>query len=176
MAIQNGKQYQSKYAAFQVLVRSERKIWSPDGAVLLDTVPPLTLEFAKHFGEFAFENHLTGSSDVAADIRGHYADTAQQAEEKGWSQEEHDMVVQVVDKLCAQNPEAVWEKVSVAPVAPWPKYDETHHKSIPALADQLGLADAALVYEQQTKNRAEVVEKLTELLTQAVAEDALTAS
>lgn len=175
MAIHNGKKYQSKYAAFQVLVRSERKVWNPDGSVLLDTIKPLTLEFAKHLGEFPFNNPLTGSSDVAADIRGHFADTAQQAEEKGWSQEEHDYVVTVVDQECVRNPEAVWESVAAAPVAPWPKYDETHHKSIPALADQLGLVAEALAYEQQTKRRSEVVEKLTELLDASAVEDALTA-
>jgi hypothetical protein len=175
LAIQNGKRYKSKYAAFQVLVRSQRDVWNQSGDVLLDTIPPLTAEFATHLGEFSFSNPLTGSQDVGADIRGHFFDSAQQATDKGWSQEEHDMVVTVLDKECAKNPEAVWEFVVAVPTAPWPKYDATNHNQIAGLADQLGLAAEALAYEQATKARPSVVEKLTELLAPA-AEDALTAS
>ena len=180
MAIKNGKQYQSKAAAYQILIRPEIKKWDATGSVVIDTVPPLTAEFAKHLGEFGFTNPMTGGQDTAADIRGHFFDSAQQAEEKGWSQEEHDLVVRVVDGVCAQQPEYVWEWVQQHAPKPWPTYDEVHHKSIPGLAEQLGLVAEALAYEEQTKNRREVVEKLVDILDAAAdadaAEDALTAA
>lgn len=180
MSIKNGKIYGSKASAYQVLVRSKKDVWNHDGSVLLDTRPPLTAEFAYHGGEFEFQNPLTGAMDRGADIRGHFFDSAQQAEEKGWSQEEHDMVVKIVDQKCQSEPEYVWE-VSLAKAGkPWPTYDGVHHNQVPVLAEQLGLVAEALVYEAQNAARASVVEKLSEILArlqeQEGAEDALTAA
>lgn len=164
MAILNGKRYHSSIAAYQVLVRPERKVWNRDGDVLIDTVPPLTAEFAYHGGEFAFDNTLTGARDVGADIRGFFFDSALQAEEKGWSQEEHDLVVSTLDKLCDRTPEYIWHHEAARIEAPWPTYDQTHHNTVPQLAEQLGLVDHALQYEQQNLNRPSIVAKLTETL------------
>lgn len=158
--IQNGKVYGSKASAYQVLVRPKIDKWNHDGTVLLDTRPPLTAEFAYHGGEFTFHNPLTGATDVGADIRGHYFDSAQQAEEKGWSQEEHDLVVQAIDRKCKSEPEYVWEVTLAKAEKPWPTYDETHHNQIPTLAKTLGLVAETLLYEEQNKNRESVLEKL----------------
>lgn len=130
----------------------------------MDQVPALTAEFALHGGEGTFHNTLTNSTDVGAEIWGHFFDSAAQAETKGWSQEDHDMVVQTLDRLCAQTPEYVWEVTHAKAAAPWPTYDATHHNTIATLAETLGLAVEALAYEQQEKNRPAVVEKLTELV------------
>ena len=178
--IANGKIYGSKASAYQVLVRPRKDIWNHDGSVLMDQRPALTAEFAFHGGEFPFENPLTGMNDTAADIRGHFFDSAQQAEEKGWTQEEHDMVVKVIDMKCKSEPEYVWEVSLAKAEKPWPTYDTAHHNQVPALAEQLGLVEQALVYEQQNSNRASVVAKLSEILErqsdQDGAEEALTAA
>lgn len=176
LAIQNGKVYRSKAAAYQVLVRPKRDIWNHDGSVLMDTVPPLTAEFAYHGGEFTFDNPLTGAKDVGADIRGHFFDSAQQAEEKGWSQEEHDMVVKTLDRLCKQTPEYVWEVTIEKATAPWPTYDDTPHGKVVELAVTLGLVSEALVYEEQNKARKSVVEGLTAALAPEETVDELTAA
>lgn len=180
MSVKNGKVYGSKASAYQVLVRPRKDVWNSDGSVLLETRPALTAEFAFHGGEFTFENTLTGATDVGADIRGHFFDSAQQAIEKGWTQEEHDVVVLMLDQLCERTPEYVWEVSLSKAVAPWATYDEMHHKQIVPTAEATGFVVEALAYEQQNKNRAEIVERLTELVNasqeQDVAEDALTAA
>jgi len=160
LAIKNGKVYGSKASAYQILVRPKRDIWNHDGTVLMDSVPPLTAEFAYHGGEFSFHNPLTGSQDIGADIRGHYFDSAQQAEEKGWSQEDHDLVVLKVDQKCKTEPEYVWEVTLAKAEKPWPTFDETHHNQIPTLAITLGLVAEALVYEEQNKNRQQILHTL----------------
>lgn len=175
MTIKNGKVYRSKASAYQVLIRPERRKWNDAGDVLIDTIPPLTAEFAKHGAEYTVVGP-DGEDYRAADIRGHYFDSASAAEENGWSQDEHDLVVNALDKICQQRPEEVWIH-TVAPAAkPWKTYDETHHKQIPGLAEQLGLVAEALVYEQQNKQRVEVVERLTELVNAVQAEEELTAA
>lgn len=164
--IKNGKVYGSKASAYQVLVRPRKDIWNHDGSVLMDTREPLTAEFAFHGGEFVFDNPLTGNTDVGADIRGHYFDSAQQAEEKGWTQEEHDMVVTALDRKCKSEPEYVWEVTLAKAEKPWPTYDETHHNQIPTLATTLGLVFEAIAYEEQGKNRESVLAKLREAVPQ----------
>lgn len=176
MAITNGKVYGSKASAYQVLVRPRKDVWNHDGSVLLDTIQPLTAEFAYHGGEFTFHNPLTGSQDIGADIRGHFFDSAQQALEKGWTQEEHDMVVNALDRKCQTEPEYVWEVTLATVTAPWPTYDKAHHNQIPVLAEQLGLVAEALAYEQQQQQRPSVVAKLTELLQAEVSDEELTAA
>jgi hypothetical protein len=176
LGIKNGKVYRSKAAAYQVLVRPEIKKWDATGSVVIDRIPPLTAEFAYHGGEFPFRNDLTGAMDMAADIRGHFFDSAQQAEDKGWSQEEHDIVVKVLDGLCVKAPEYIWEYSAPKVEKPWPTYDDTHHKQIPTLAETLGLVAEALQYEQQNKNRGEVVERLTAMLEQPAEAEELTAA
>lgn len=180
VAIKNGKVYGSKAAAYQLLVRSSKDEWNADRTVVIDTRPPLTAEFAYHGGEFKYHDHLTGSTEVGADIRGHFLDTAQQAEEKGWTQDEHDLVVQLLDAQCRKTPEYVWEVTLSKVTAPWPTYDKMHHNQIASFAENAGLAVEALAYEQQEKNRPAVLEKLTELVNALQAsegaEEALTAA
>jgi len=164
LAIKNGKVYGSKASAYQILVRPKRDKWNHDGTVLMETFLPLTAEFAYHGGEFTFHNPLTGSQDVGADIRGHFFDSAQQAEEKGWTQEEHDLVVNAVDRKCKTEPEYVWEVTLAKAEKPWPTYDEMHHSKIVETAITLGLVAESLAYEEQNKNRPSIVEGLTDAL------------
>lgn len=164
MPIKNGKIFQSKPAAFQVIVRGKE----PKERDVLGNVftyyTELVAEFAYHGGDLIFNDPVSGKQDRFADIRGHFFDSAQQAEEKGWTQEEHDAVVRVVERQCKQMPEYVWEVTPRTLPAPWPTYDDTAAGKLATLAESLGLASEALAYEKQNKNRKQVVEDLTAIL------------
>lgn len=176
LPILNGKVYRSKYAAYQVLVRPRQDVWGgPDKTVLVDQIPPLTADFAQHGAEYKVEAP-DGSEYTASSINGHFFDSAAAAEALGWSQAEHDAVVAALDRVCAQRPEEVWAHVLPKAEKPWPTYDDTHHKAIPGLAEQLGLVAEALAYEQENKARGEVVASLTEKLEAQNAEEELVAS
>ena len=162
--ITGGKLYGSKASAFQVIVQGKEPIrWNAAGNPV-EWQKELVAEFGTHLGEFLAEDFLTKSTERYADIRGHYFDSAQQAEEKGWTQDEHDMVVESVDYQCKLTPEYVWEIKAAKAEKPWPKYDDAHHNAIPGLAEQLGLVAEALVYERQNKNRESVVKGLEDKL------------
>jgi len=45
---------------------------------------------------------------------------------------------------------------------PWPSYDDTHHFKIPGLAQELGLVDETVAYEQANKAREGVLKALAE--------------
>lgn len=167
--------FRSKASAYQVLVRPRVEILHPTMGVVTSVTPELTAEFATHNGEYKY-TAPDGSEQYAADIRGHYFDSVQQAAEKGWTDEERELVEQIVLQQCQKTPEYVWVHEVPKPVAPWPKYDTTHHNQIPVLADQLGLVAEALAYEQATKKRDSVIEKLNEIQAAASEADALTAA
>jgi hypothetical protein len=153
--------FRSRYAAYQLLVRSERKIWDATGSVIIDTVPALTAEFAKHLGEFDWEDD-TGATRKGADIRGHFFDLDAAAEENGWSDTDKELVRSALLRMCQIAPGDVWVHEAARIPAPWPTYDTTHHNKIPALAEELGLLDEAIAYESQNKNRESVIGALDE--------------
>lgn len=176
MPITGGKLYGSRASAFRAQIQGRNPIrWNAIGSPI-EWTKELTAEFAYHGGEVQVFNTLENRQDTGAVILGNAFDSAAQAEEKNWTQEEHDLVVQELDRLCEVMPGEVW--VITAPKAekPWPKYDDTHHNQIPVLADQLGNADVALTYERQNKNRPAVVEKLEEILVKQQSEQELTAA
>lgn len=171
--IKNGKVYGSKAAAYQVLVQGAEPIKFNVLGEPIERLKELVAEFAYHGGEFTFENALTGNTDRGADIRGFFFDSAQQAEAKGWTQAEHDFVIEKLDRQCKMTPEYVWEITAKKAAKPWPTYDEVHHNAVAGLAEQLGLLSEALTYEKQNKARESVVKALSEKLAeaQAAAED-----
>jgi hypothetical protein len=173
--------FKSKFAGFVVKVRSEATVVHPSTGVVINKIPALRCEFGEFGAEYDFEDP-DGNMSKAADIRGHVYDTDAAAAQASppWTAEEKDTVEQVLLQWCDRWPEAIWLHSEAPAVKPWPKYDETHHKSVPTLAEQLGLVAEAVTYEKQNKNRPEVVEKLTAILNgdtdTAVVEDALTAA
>lgn len=174
-----GKTYRSKFSAFRVNVRSEAIHVHPSTGVVISKTPPLVAEFAKHGAEYEYKT-VDGQVDKAADIRGHFFNTASAQQENKWTDEERESVEAVLDHWCERWPEAVWVTTVAKTEKPWPTYDDVHHKQIPTLAETLGLVAEALAYERENKNRGEVVEKLSELVnaaeTAAVAEQSLTAA
>lgn len=169
-----GLVFYSPFSAYQYIVRPLVKQYGPDGLTEIGEIRELLAEFATHRGEYRYED-ADGNTQVAADIAGHFFNLDAQAEQKGWTDEEKEYVANRLLKACTQYPGEI-SLHTKAPVArPWPKYDETHHNSIPTLAEQLGLVAEALSYEQENKNRESVIEKLTELLVSAQEETELTA-
>lgn len=60
----------------------------------------------------------------------------------------------------------MWVHVPQRPPAPWPTYDETHHKQIPVIAQSVGLIDQAIAYETHGREggpRPGVLEQLQAL-------------
>lgn len=153
-------------------------VYNHDGTLQQEEIRPLWAEFGVYGNEYQpagadgepINDMFDGTPLRFADIRGGFFDLDTQAEEKGWSDGEKEIVARhMLRKL--RDPDCLFllaEERRVA--APWPTYDSTHHKSIPGLAVQLGLAREALVYESQNRKRAEVIEKLRESVAAPVVE------
>jgi len=156
--------YQSHYSDLQVLVRSEAVIFHPATGVETNRIPALTANFGTHGKEFQSLNPLTGEMEMRSDIRGHFFDSEAAKEKLGWSDEEHESVISVLDRLCMEQPFMIAKVVHEIPVPqpPWPTYEETHHKTIPVLAKQLGLVEQTLAYERANRNRDGIVIALEE--------------
>jgi hypothetical protein len=155
--------------------------YTPDGAgIVRDEIPALIAEFAVHRGEYNYTDP-DGVEQRAADMSLGWFDLDAQAEAKGWTDNDKEVVARHMQQMCQKRPGGDFSLWSKAPAQkPWPKYDEAHHNAVPTLAEQLGLVGEALLYEQENKNRATVVDKLKELLdkaqTEAVASESLTAA
>lgn len=173
--ITGGKLYRSKASAYQVLVQGREPIGYDMRGEPNRWTKELTAEFAHHGGEFLYTDHLTGATERGAYINGHFFDSAQQAEDKGWSQEEHDLVVEVLDDLCMKRPEHIWVVERAKAAKPWPTYDETHHSKVVGIAEATGVAAEALAYESENKNRETIIKGLTEALNQAQDEETVEA-
>lgn len=165
----------SRAAAYQVLVRSKRDKWDATGSVIIETVPALTAEFAKHLGEFDWTDD-SGANRRGAHIVGHFFDLESAAEENNWSDEEKELVRTTLLRLCKLSPGDIWVHETARAAAPWPTYDQTHHNKIPVLAEELGLLDEAITYESQNKNRDSVIAALEERKRTAQVAEELTAA
>lgn len=164
MPIKNGKLFQSKPAAFQVIVQGKEPIrWNGAGNPV-EFKKELVAEFATFGDESRVTDPASQNSVVVADIRGHFFDSAAQGDDKEWTQDEHDMVVAAVEKQCRLTPEYVWLVEERKVPAPWPTFDDVPAGKLATLAESLGLAAEALAYEKQNKNRKQVVNDLEAIL------------
>jgi len=169
MTVRKGKRYGTKASAHMAIIQAQEPIRHPTTGDIIGFKNELLAEAALHGGEVEVKGP-SGEVLKVANIRGHFIDTGLQAEEKGWTEEEQKRVEDRLDFDCQRLPELIWHIEDVALVAPWPTYDSTHHKSIPSVAQTVGMVAEALAYEKENKNRAEVVEKLTELQAEESAE------
>ena len=170
-----GLTFRSPYLAYQYIVRPLKHVYAQDGTVI-DTIPELLCEFGVLGEEWRFTNEETSESEVGVDMRGHFFDLDQQAEDKGWSDDDRALVARVLLKNQAKFA-GEYQLHSARPVpAPWPTYDSTPHGKIADLAASLGLAAEALAYEKQNKNRSTVVAGLQEELVKAQVADDLVAA
>jgi hypothetical protein len=170
--------YQSKYADLQVFIRSQSVVYHPATGVEISRVAPLRANFGHHAGEYMMEDPFTGQPERHAVIYGHFFDTDVAAEQNGWTEEEHGSVVTTLDRLCKQLPFVIAKVDQEAPVLepdkPWPSYDETHHKTIPVLARQLGLVERVIAYERAHGNREGILKALEQAEEEAPAEEMIT--
>lgn len=92
-------------------------------------------------------------------------------QEQEWSDEDKLFVARQLEvSLNDPKMRAMWVHEPVRPSAPWPTYDETHHKQIHVIAKATGMAAEALAYEQAGRPggpRPEVVKNLQELVAEA---------
>lgn len=166
--------FYSPYTAFAVLVRSEEEIihHTPKGTVV-QKVRPLVADFATHGGTFRYIDPLTGEEHEGAHIRGHYFDSESAAQQEKWTEEEKKLVETVLLELCETQPQFIQVWKPPAPSPPWSTYDNTPADRVPALAEELGLAREALAYEEATRNRPSVVNRLRKAVERQAVHEAL---
>jgi hypothetical protein len=172
-AYRPGLTFKSQTSAHQEIVRGRKDIYSADGT-LIDQIRELVAEFATHGAEYQY-TQADGTTDFAADIRGHYFNLDAQAEQKGWDEEEKELVARVMLRRAPSSPDfSLWSKAP-AP-KPWAKYDSTPELDVPVLAEQTGTVSEAIAYESENKNRSKVLKELRALENQVVLEGELTAA
>lgn len=180
-----GKVYKSKFKGFRLQTRSEAVVYHPATGVEINRVPALTAEFGVFGDEIDIPidpEHPEDGTHRGAVITGGYFDTADAAERLGWTDEEHETIINDLDRWCTKWPEAVQLVTRVPAGKPWPTYDDVKADQIAVLAETLGLVVEALAYEQENKARKTVVGALEELLAarevpvEPVAEESLTAA
>jgi hypothetical protein len=160
-----------KSRGHQEICRKEYKQFATDGTMISET-RALIAEFAVHGGEYSYVNP-DGVTDRAADIRLGWFDLDTQAEQKGWSPEEKEIVARHMTRMAEARPGGdftLWSKP--AAVKPWPTYDETPADQIPVIAKATGTTGDAVVYESENKNRKTVLAKLQDELEKAQSVDA----
>lgn len=167
-----------RYPCLTVNVRPEVKVPHPTMPIYTETIPAIVAQFGVIGPEYQVENE-DGEVSTHVDISGGLFDLEAEAVTHGWTREEQKLVQARLDDLCTQPWSGVVLVDEPVPVAPWPRYDDTHYTKIAALAVELGLVDQALAYESQTKQRQSVLADLREKQqeeTPAAADEALTAA
>lgn len=154
----SGLTFQSVAAAYQLCIRDERPIY--DHGIRIGTEKELVAEFGEMDAPVIHDSDgVYGEAGAEYfQIRGHFMNTLQQAEKKGWSDDERALVEKKL--LAFQKPTDHWLLSKPAAGKPWPTYDTTAANGIAALAEQLGLVTEALAYERENKNRKTVLEAL----------------
>ncbi len=163
----------SKAACHTVIVRGAEPQYAPGTAVIIGRQRELLAEFGEIGPEFQvldingdplLDPGTGRAMGFTANARGHFWDSRVAQETHGWTDEEHDRVVARVQYCCKIDPKHVWELEDVRFDPPWPKYDTTHHNTIPQIASDAGLLGETIRYEQQNKNREALVKKLEALI------------
>jgi hypothetical protein len=154
--------YESAYTAMVVQVRDESPIYHQATGVEISRTKRLVADFGVHGGEVSTIDPLTGQPEKRAFIRGGFFDTEEAKIRLGWDDDEHASVVAKLDQICRDEPYLLAKVEHVALIAdkPWPTYDETHWKSIPLLAEQLGLVEVTIAYERENGQRESVLSGL----------------
>jgi len=158
-------QFKSNYKAMVIRARKGHKVYNPvNGAEMYDQeVKELCAEFGVHRGEFRALDEF-GVEHTFGDICGFFYDLDADAEAKGWSADEKEIMRAHLIRKAESNPDFCQVYEPTPAERPWPAYDDAHHFSIPKLAIELGLAEQTLAYEQQNKNRDSIVEALQKAL------------
>ena len=158
-----------KAQGHQEICRGEKRILAVDGTVI-DTIRELLAEFGVYGSQYRYIDPDTQREETGSEFRGGYFNLDEQAEDKGWDDDEKEIVARHMIRL-AENGRAQFSLYSKPKIgAPWPTYDTMHHSKIVETAVTLGFVSEALLYEEQEKARPSVVQGLREALASAQAE------
>lgn len=181
--------FTSKHAALQVPVRDEQRDYTnnPNGRLVR---PALWVDFAEGAWTERYEHSELGTYESIAG-GGHY-DTVEAQSLHGWTDEEREAVEEKLLSLCPNAPQNAGVRIDdrlrasgygdcellipAVPAPPWPTYDELHHNRIAPIAVEMGLVDQALMYEERTKKRPDVLRQLKEKVQEREDAKALTAA
>lgn len=166
-------QFTSRYAAFQAFVRDPEKQYFPDGRDRTIR-PELVANFAEDATDETYEGQ-EGEPNYVAMRGGGFFDSELAKERHGWTDEEHNAVVDHLLMLEKTTGDVKRHEVA-KPIPPWPTYDDMHAEFVADNAITMGLAQEALLYEQRTLNRDVVVENLSEYVQRHAGESELTAA
>ena len=181
--------YGSKASMFQAIVRGAEPIRHPGSGVEIGRQKALVAEF----GTSTPEIKVTGDDGEElidpgtgrpigriADVRGHYFDSVVQGREKGWTDEERQMVEQRLDYLCVTQPSQVWHLEDAKLPEPLPGWANLSAARKMALASELGVLAEAAAFERQNDGDPDLIGKLEKKLAEQQAadsvEDALSAA
>lgn len=178
----------SKASAHNVLVQGPRPIRHPTTGDVIGHQKELMAEFGECEPEFVVRD-INGDPLVdpgtgvavgsTANIRGHYFDSRQQQEQKGWTDEEHDRVVAQVQRQAKLHPGLLWPIESPRAQEPFPGAAGLGWDKYVEIAVTLGVPGEALAYEKENANRSTVIKKLEAHIAaqaqEAHAQDALSA-
>jgi hypothetical protein len=165
-----------KYPCFVQVVRHEVINWHPTmSGVKVSTIPAIRAEFGVLGPEYQFEDE-EGTVTTHAAISGGVYDLDADAEAKGWTEEEQQLIEAKLDEMCNQPWCGIRRAEQPVAVAPFPTYDTLDPKIIASVAAASGLVQEAIAYETENENRADVLKELRELVEQAQIEAELTAS
>ena len=154
--------YKSPHALLRINVRSGVPARPHPATGIPDPtseIKEIVAEFGIGGNEFTVYNPETGQNETYADITGHFFDSVEAAERQGWTEEEHEAVVKIVDDWCRKSPAMVQkiERVHVAAPRPWPTFDENDPEEVVEFATKAGLVPHALRYERENAQRADVI-------------------
>jgi hypothetical protein len=184
----------AKWAGYNMIVRDEERDYYPDGRSRL-VKPALVVDFGQQaLGVETYAGVDSDDSPTFTGIRGGgYYDTEVGQKRNNWSDEERELVEQRLLELADNGPDADqirmmprelrpggFEDVKLyeepRPVAPFQNYDSLSADKVVRISSELGCEERTLAYEQQTKNRKQVVEAMLELIDMKRAEHELTAA
>lgn len=162
----------SRYAAYQQIVKSPFREEYWDNGVLRIRMKEFVAEFGgEPFHHFDADGKpmLHEDTDVPGEQmitqRGHVFDSDAAAHRLGWTAEEKEHIERELVRMAADPRMQVDYHLYAPPkpVPPWPTYDSMHHNTVLRFAEESGLANEALIYEQRTKRRPAVVDGLQAL-------------
>jgi hypothetical protein len=165
--------FTSPIAGYIAWVREEDRQYFPDGNYRVKR-PALFADFAEEAIDETYRGQ-EGEPDYVAMRGGGFFDTDVAAKRHGWNDEEKKAVEERLLEIAdASEDVRVYEPAK--PIPPWPNFDSQEPDMIVLVASSTGLANAAIVYEQRTEKREDLIAQLQEVAEQQAAEHDLTAA
>ncbi len=168
--------FKSPHALMVFKIRSAIPTRNAMGEVVA-TRAAIRAEFGTAGAEQAIHNPLTGGTESAAEIIGHFfdsdlwyeqrlGDNINNADEVARCQEEKDYLELVLQRKCREVPQFISqiERVRVPAGKPWASYDGQEPQAVVDAAQLLDLVPEAVAYERENQRRPDVLGPLEEAL------------